>query len=142
MSRDIEYSYKIPTQTDNGDQFGLVIEDFMERMANHTHNGDDSPVLNATIEKKTEIFTNWSPVSDGYEMTINTASGTSMSSKVIREFYLTNGADDADGWFTNATTLIRIHPTIVWSQTNVGGAYDKMTIKCNTNTYNLIVVTI
>lgn len=62
--------YLIPTKEVGNDVFD-ILEEFMERISNHRHDGDDSHEISLNIEKDQEIFTTginllWTSVYDGY----------------------------------------------------------------------------
>ncbi len=51
MSIDLGYSYTMPVDKEKGDIVWDAWEDFMTRMAQHSHNGSDSVDLSPTAEK-------------------------------------------------------------------------------------------
>lgn len=52
-----DYKYSIPSIDDDGDRFGLVIEEFMKRMACHTHDGQTSNAISLNIQKLQAEYT-------------------------------------------------------------------------------------
>jgi len=137
MARDIHNGYQVPTKTDDGDEWGEIVETFMERMANHSHSGTDSNELTTKITKNTQTFlaTEWQADSrvnkEGFEMTVSCYPTTDIDSGHKRDFYL---VDD------NSIERILIIPTIVWSG-SVGQPKDQMTVYTNRDDLNLRVVT-
>lgn len=47
--------YLVPSTDDTGDDFGQVIETFMNRMAAHTHNGQTSEEISLNITKDQDV---------------------------------------------------------------------------------------
>lgn len=52
-----DYKYSIPSIDDDGDKFGLVLEEFMKRMAAHTHDGETSNAISLNIQKLETEYT-------------------------------------------------------------------------------------
>ena len=73
--------YSIPDALDNGVEYADTIEDFLTRMANHTHAGVDSASISLNIAKSVVDFVSgtditWSSLSDGmYEAVVPYPSG-------------------------------------------------------------------
>ena len=81
-----DYKYSIPSVDDDGDKFGLVIEEFMKRMACHTHDGETSNAISLNITKLETEYTSaeiWGavpPVDSIMESVTISASGYSQDS--------------------------------------------------------------
>lgn len=128
MAKDINFGYKLPTTVNDGDEWGAILEDTIDRLVNHTHDGEDSGILSATIEKDVIIFDSsvWGApvdtIKDGYEFTYTLPSGQSAAQKTVRDFYLITGtiAQNTNNTYSisSVTDKVKINPTIIWSKSS------------------------
>ena len=153
MSRDLQYGYKLPTRTDNGDEWGDILEDVIERLSTHSHDGADSKILTATMEKNRTYYNNtWSFVDTGtkqyYEKVIALTDSTDIETNHVRDLYLINGTYNSSTSVTDITEKILINPEVVWTKSSATVPHpDTMAIRIldpkdngGTN-YNLLMVT-
>ena len=152
MARDIGYDYQLPTQTDDGDTWGQILETAINRLVHHQHNGDDSAILTATMEKDRTYYNNaWSHVDNGvkqyYEKVIVLNNSTDIESNHVRDIYLVNGTYNNNTSVTNITEKILINPEIIWTKSDPAVAHpDTMAIRIldpkdnNGVNYNLLMV--
>ena len=139
MARNIEYNYQIPTKEDDGDEWGAILESFMERMANHVHTGTDSASLTESVEKDTVFYDKslWianTGTKEGYHMDIQLPADAQLRNKKVRDFKLTDGTTDNGGWFQAGTKLVEFSPSIEWTSDNT------VTIYSNDNSMSLILM--
>jgi hypothetical protein len=98
---------EIPTNEIGNDVFD-ILEEFMERLATHQHQGVDSKSISLNIEKDQQTFVRgvdftWASLGDGnYEAALPVAAGSTFDGN-LREYYFI----DADGYPK------RYYPTIV-----------------------------
>jgi hypothetical protein len=84
--------YSIPDALDNGVEYAETIEDFMIRMAKHTHSGIDSAAISLNITKDVTDFESgvdiiWSEIgNDVYEAVVPYATGSAYDTHV-RHFF-------------------------------------------------------
>lgn len=81
------YKYYKPSALDNGVEYAATIETFMEKMANHTHNGDTSSEIVLSLEKQSINYVSgvdisWVPVADGIHKAIITMSNSNYDDNV------------------------------------------------------------
>ena len=119
MARDIEYGYKIPTKEDDGDAWGIILENFMEGMANHTHSDGNSASLSESVEKTTLFFAPpWTPINDGIKdgffYDVGLPDDSLFIHKKVRDYMLTDGTADGNGWFQAGSILIPFNPSFDW----------------------------
>ena len=89
--------YSKPTSGDAGNDVFSRLEDFMDRMATHTHSGADSNKISLNIEKDVTDFTigvdlTWTSLGDGsYKAAIAVPGATTFDASV-RHFFRRVGA--------------------------------------------------
>jgi len=131
-------AYSKPSAKDSGSDVFQVLEDFMERMSNHTHQGRDSEIISHTITKtpfSTAAATgNWTPTGDNTDQKYVDIDVTSNSLSVNNDgtggatpndvnwmfFYV---VDDIDG--ISSPGHQRFYPEYEWTE------YDTMRISTN-----------
>jgi len=105
--------YTVPVQDDDGDEFGESIEDFMKRMAAHSHDNITSNPIGVNINKDETILnvsepTEISWVNDGngnmYTI-VNAAVGSTKLSNNFRKYYI--GSEAGETWE-------EFNPKITW----------------------------
>lgn len=90
--------YQKPATNDKGQTVFDVLEEFMERMANHSHSGADSREISLNIAKDVSSFQSgvnllWTLVStDNYRAELTVAGGA-LYDQTIRKFYLSDGTE-------------------------------------------------
>lgn len=95
LFRPANYSrlYSIPSIDDDGDKFGLVIEEFFKRMAAHTHDGVTSNSISLNIQKAELEFTS------------NDIWGASTPTQSI----ISSNTITADGYTSDSNNFMAIH---------------------------------
>lgn len=122
--------YEIPDPKEAGNSVFDKLEEFMDRMATHTHSGADSNSITLNISKGVQELVNtidfvWDLVSaDKYRASVPTAVGANFDDNV-RTYYYRDGAEPKE-----------FHPTI--EKIDNSNYY----IYSNDNTIDLKVVTI
>ena len=82
----------IPTTEVGSDVFD-ILEEFMERLGAHSHNGDDSVSISLNIQKDSQIFVTgvgliWNLVSEGlYSASLPVPVATTYDSSIRKFFY-------------------------------------------------------
>jgi len=90
--------YEIPDPKEAGNNVFNILEEFMERMATHTHVGADSNSITLNISKAVQNLTStvdftWDLVStDKYRASVPTAVGANFDDNV-RTYYYVDGAE-------------------------------------------------
>jgi hypothetical protein len=97
----LSYGYKQPDSGDRGSIFFPAMEDNIQRLNDHTHNGVDSAPLSATSISSgltTALAVNWVLVYPGkYKQTLSAAAGFNMDD------YTITTRDQATGYIVNPT---------------------------------------
>lgn len=89
-------AYEIPATNDKGDTVFSLLETVLERLATHSHSGEDSNKISLNIEKDIEdlqagVGLLWSDLgNENYRATLSVPSGTTYDTSV-RKFYLHDG---------------------------------------------------
>ena len=111
-----DFKYSVPSIDDDGDTFGLVIEEFMKRMAAHTHDGETSNSISLNIQKLELEYTSleiWGAA---------TPSTALISSNNINADGYNQDSNNFMAIFTGPDTKIgpweRIHPDVIWISPN------------------------
>ena len=122
--------YEIPQDSDVGNTVFQILEEYMERMATHSHSGSDSKKISLNIEKDFQTFTVgvdlfWSDQGNNvYRAQLDTPVAGSVDGN-IRRFY-----------FSDGTTWREFFPTVEKIDN------DSYYIYTNDNTINVRVVTL
>lgn len=90
--------YEIPDAKETGNSVFDKLEEFMQRMATHTHNGSDSNSITLNIAKAVQelecggVDFTWTLVEDGkYRALIDVAVGSTFDDNVRTYYYRVNG---------------------------------------------------
>lgn len=87
--------YKLPEDGDRGSTFFPALEDNIQRLNDHTHDGNDSERLTAlSFDTTTQsiLSASWTPVSGGlYKQTI-TLPGSLQVDNITMEFFIASGS--------------------------------------------------
>jgi len=122
--------YQINDPTESGNEVFDLLEEFMQRMATHSHTGQDSAIISLNIEKGVQSLVSgvdfvWDAQgNDIYRATIPVATGGTFDGNVRHYYYL------------NGTEPVEFHPTIEKIDANTYYLY------ANDNTVDLKVITL
>lgn len=116
--------YSIPSIDDDGDKFGLVIEEYFKRMAAHTHDGETSNSISLNIQKLELEFTSseiWGIITPTDSIiTSNTIAATDYSQDSNNFMAIFTGPD------TKVGPWERIYPDVNWTSSTtyqLNGSY-------------------
>ena len=94
----VSNKYSLPTAQDRGAIVWDALEDFIERMASHTHTGVDSPEISLNISKQIDEYEsgtdfNWVEIGDSgnFTATFNLAANVNLTSNIHRFFNRRSG---------------------------------------------------
>jgi len=115
--------YEKPTQNDNGDLSGELIEIFMERMARHTHSNTDSNPITLNIDKdETKILNvdqNWVTDGDLQRITVSSATGSTRLSNHFRKYYIGLDSPTTPVWEDFSPSITWISDTEYYLYSNI-----------------------
>ena len=109
--------YQIPSPKDNGNEIADVLEEFMERMSNHDHQGADSKKITLNFDKEVQDLTigvdlTWQSFNEAYRAQVTLPVAASPDNQ--RRFYFKDGA-----YYTEFfPTQEMISATAMWIYTN------------------------
>lgn len=113
----LAYGYKLPQSTDTGDDIFAALEDDINQLATHNHNGTNSAPLGVTTQTIAAGSWGAAPIGGG----------------LFRQLITLPGAlvyDSLDMWFRTSTGVL-LYPSIERVSTNTYYIY------CNDNTLTL-----
>lgn len=91
----LSYGYKLPQTPDKGTDFFPALEDNIQQLNDHAHDGNDSALLSATSSQAVTqalVAADWVLVANGiYKQTVNTPTDIGIDTHAV-SFKITDGA--------------------------------------------------